>query len=95
MDACIHPMPLTLVGENVHARRNFMTVALVNRGNFKPSIMTSALNKSHYTTEGIRNNSTFSIKLPITEMIEVVDYCGIVLGKKADKSVLFEVSNAK
>jgi flavin reductase (DIM6/NTAB) family NADH-FMN oxidoreductase RutF len=91
MDACIYPMPVTLVGANVHGRPNFMTVAWVSRVNFKPAIMAAALNKSNYTTEGIRDNSTFSINIPSADMIEVTDYCGIVSGRKADKSVLFEV----
>ncbi len=62
-----------------------MTVAWVSRVNFKPAIMAAALNKLHYTPEGIRDNKTFSINIPSADMIEVTDYCGIVSGRKADK----------
>jgi flavin reductase (DIM6/NTAB) family NADH-FMN oxidoreductase RutF len=45
----------------------------------------------HYTPEGIRDNKTFSINIPSAPMIELTDYCGIVSGRKVDKSEVFEV----
>jgi flavin reductase (DIM6/NTAB) family NADH-FMN oxidoreductase RutF len=90
-DASLYPMPVTLVGANVQGRANFMAVAWVTRVNSKPAILAVALNNIHYTPEGIRENQTFSINIPSTGMLETTDYCGLVSGRRADKSQLFDV----
>jgi flavin reductase (DIM6/NTAB) family NADH-FMN oxidoreductase RutF len=40
---------------------------------------------------GIRETGAFSISVPSTSMAEVTDYCGMVSGKKVDKSTEFEL----
>jgi len=40
---------------------------------------------------GIKENQTFSVCLPSEDMVEVTDYCGIVSGKKNDKSGIFDL----
>jgi flavin reductase (DIM6/NTAB) family NADH-FMN oxidoreductase RutF len=50
-----------------------------------------ALGKNHYTNPGIKENQTFSVCLPSEDMAEKTDYCGIVSGKKTDKSKVFDV----
>ncbi|MFX1466052.1 MAG: flavin reductase family protein [Promethearchaeota archaeon] len=89
--AFVYPMPMTLVGSNVGGQPNFMAVAWVNRCNHKPPLLVCGLNKRHYTPEGIRENETFSVNIPTVEMLEETDYCGLVSGRKTDKSKLFEV----
>ena len=89
--AFVYPMPMTLVGANVGGRPNFMAVGWINRCNYKPPLLVAGLNKRHYTPEGIRENETFSVNIPSIEMIEETDYCGLVSGRKIEKSELFEV----
>ena len=91
IDASSYPMPVTLVGANVRGKANFMAVAWVTRVNFKPAILAVAPNNTHYTPEGIRENHTFSINVPSAGMVEATDYCGLVSGRRADKSRIFEV----
>jgi len=50
-----------------------------------------SLGKGHYTNPGIKENETFSVCLPSEDMVEITDYCGIVSGKKTDKSGIFDV----
>jgi flavin reductase (DIM6/NTAB) family NADH-FMN oxidoreductase RutF len=54
-------------------------------------MMAVALNLVHYTSEGIRENRTFSVNIPSRDKMEITDYCGIVTGRKKDKSNLFKI----
>jgi flavin reductase (DIM6/NTAB) family NADH-FMN oxidoreductase RutF len=87
----IYPMPVTLVGAKVENRVNFMTVGWVTRVNAKPPILAVGLNKMHYTPEGIRETGTFSVNFPNADMVEKTDYCGLVSGRRTDKSSVFRV----
>ena len=40
---------------------------------------------------GIKENGTFSVNIPSADMVDKVDYCGLVSGRKADKAGLFHV----
>ena len=86
-----YPMPVVLVGTKVEGTVNFMTVGWVSRVNHKPPLIAVAINNVHHTHRGIKENKTYSINFPSTDMVEVTDYCGIRSGKKMDKSGLFEV----
>jgi len=87
----VHPMPVTLVGSIVEGKANFMAVAWIAKVNSNPPMLAVGLNKARYTAEGIRQNRTFSVNFPSVDMVEEVDYCGLVSGRKADKSKLFRV----
>jgi flavin reductase (DIM6/NTAB) family NADH-FMN oxidoreductase RutF len=88
--AFVYPMPMTLIGAMVDGRPNFMAAAWVSRVNFKPAMMMIALG-AHHTNQGIEREGAFSINVPDAALLEKTDYCGIVSGKKVDKSKLFEV----
>ncbi len=87
----VYPMPVVLVGAMVEGRPNFMTVAWVSRVNATPPLLAVSLNKPRYTARGIRENETFSVSVAGANMLELVDYCGLVSGKDTDKSGLFDV----
>jgi flavin reductase (DIM6/NTAB) family NADH-FMN oxidoreductase RutF len=89
-DAFVYPMPMTLIGAVVDGRPNFLAAAWVSRVNFKPAMMMVALG-AHHTNLGIDANGVFSINIPDVSLLEKTDYCGIVSGKKVDKSKLFDV----
>ena len=90
-NACLYPMPMTLVGAVVENRPNFLAVAWVARVNFRPPMIGVALGKIHHTNSGIHENKAFSVNIPGKVLMEKTDYCGIVTGKTTDKSGLFEV----
>lgn len=85
----LYPTPMVLVGVNIDGKPNYTTVSFCAIANRIPAMMAISLNKSHYTSAGIREIGTFSINIPSVEMIEKVDYCGLVSGKNIDKSTLF------
>lgn len=87
----IFPMPVTVVGTIGEGRANFMAVGWVTRINMNPPMVAIGLNNGHFTTKSIRESKAFSICFPSKNLIEKADYCGIVSGKRVDKSKLFEV----
>ncbi len=86
-----YPMPVSLVGAHVVGKPNFLAVAWFTMAGYKPPRIAIALGKDHYTNPGIKENKTFSLCLPSEDMVEMTDYCGIVSGKKTDKSEIFDL----
>ena len=85
---CLYPMPTTLVGANVNGKPNYITIAHV--GIMDHGSISLSMNKAHYTNAGIKENGTFSVNIPSVDMVKETDYCGLVSGKRTDKSQLFE-----
>ena len=48
------------------------------------------MEKNHYTNKSIRENQVFSINIPSADLVEKVDYCGLVSGNNIDKSQIFK-----
>lgn len=87
----VYPMPVTLLGTNVKGKANFMALGWVSRVNANPPMIGVGVHKSHYTPEGIKENGSFSVNFPGVKLVRETDYCGLVSGKKTDKSDMFEV----
>ncbi|HEY5527136.1 MAG TPA: flavin reductase family protein [Candidatus Anoxymicrobiaceae bacterium] len=85
---CLYPMPVTIVGANVDGRPNYITIAHVGIVDYQH--VSLSMGKSHYTNDGIRENGTFSVNIPTVDMVVKTDYCGLVSGRKFDKSAVFE-----
>jgi flavin reductase (DIM6/NTAB) family NADH-FMN oxidoreductase RutF len=88
-------MPTTLVGANVGGKPNYATIAYCGIVNSNPPLISVCLRRTRYTITGIKENGTFSVNIPSADMVEVTDYCGIVSGRKVDKSTLFETFYGK
>jgi len=89
------PMPVTLLGIKIGGKANFMALGWVSRLNASPPLIGAAINKYHYSSEGIRENETFSINIPSKDLIKETDYCGLVSGRETDKSEIFNVFYGK
>lgn len=85
-----YPLPTTLVGANVEGKPNFLTIGFFAILSHVPPIVSVTLYKNHHTVKGIRENGAFSVNIPSSDMVEITDYCGIVSGRKVDKSNLFK-----
>jgi len=81
----IYPMPALLVGANVDGKPNFMVAAWGGIANSTPPMISIALQHHRYTIKGIKQNGSFSVNIPSTDLVKETDYCGIVSGTKADK----------
>ena len=90
-DASPFPKPIVLLGSIVDGRPNFFTVAWFNRMSMTPNIWGACVGKAKYTLTGIRENKTFSVNFPNSDLVKETDYCGIRSGKNVDKSRLFDV----
>jgi flavin reductase (DIM6/NTAB) family NADH-FMN oxidoreductase RutF len=86
----IYPIPITLVGANVHAKPNYATIGDLGLMGINPALVCISSHRDHYTNIGILENGTFSINFPTTDMVAKTDYCGVVSGREVDKSALFE-----
>jgi flavin reductase (DIM6/NTAB) family NADH-FMN oxidoreductase RutF len=85
------PMPVVLVGTVLEGKANFMTVGWVSRVNFQPPMIAVCINKAHYTAQGIVDTGAFSVNIPAKSMMAATDYCGLVSGRRTDKSEVFEL----
>ena len=81
----IYPMPVLLVGSNVDDKPNFMTLAWGGIANGEPPMISVAIRRSRHTLKGIRQNSTFSVNIPSSDMVTEADYCGITSGSRVNK----------
>ena len=85
-----YPLPITLVGAIVEGKPNYLTIAFFAILSHLPPVVSISLHKKHHTVSGINANGTFSVNIPSVDMVEATDYCGIVSGRKVDKSNLFK-----
>ena len=90
-----YPMPVTIIGANVNGKANFLVAAWFMAAGISPPKVAVALNKTHHTNRGIKENKTFSVCIPSEDLITAADYCGLVSGVKADKSGVFDVFYGK
>lgn len=81
----LYPMPALLVGANVNNKPNFMTVAWSGIANGELPMISVAIRRTRYTLRGIRQNLTFSVNVPSTDMVRETDYCGLTHGSEVNK----------
>jgi flavin reductase (DIM6/NTAB) family NADH-FMN oxidoreductase RutF len=81
----LFPEPTVLVGANVNGRPNFMAVAWAGIAGGNPPSICVALRHVRHTLKGVRENMTFSVNVPSTDLVKETDYCGLVSGAKTDK----------
>src|SRR4030067_1312128 len=86
----VFPMPVVVGGAVVEARINYLAVAWVCWMNPNPPMIGVALGKGHHTNKGIREHKEFGISIPSVDLVEAVDYVGLVSGAKTDKSKVFD-----
>ena len=79
------PMPVVLVGANVEGKPNFMTVGGYSTVNVEPPMISVAVEYTHYTYRGIKQNLTFSVNIPSVDMVKETDYCGLRHGSEVNK----------
>lgn len=87
----IYPVPVVLVGANVKGKPNFNAIGWVSALEFTPPLISISSNQIHHNNVGIKENKTFSVNIPSEDMAKITDYCGLMSGRKTDKSVIFDV----
>jgi len=89
-----YPMPIALIGTVRDGRANFMTAAWFSMVSYQPARIAVSLG-GHLTSDSIQEAGVFSICIPSANRLADVDYCGMVSGRKADKSEVFTVFTGK
>jgi len=84
----LSPLPVILVGANVHGKPNYLVIGYSCPFDFGRYIFFS-LSKSRYTTLGIHENMTFSVNIPSEDLVKETDICGSKSGRDIDKGALF------
>jgi len=84
-------LPICLVGANIAGKPNFQAIAWFNMVDYDPYLVGFSSERSHYTNKGIKENKTFSVNIPASNMASVTDYCGLHSGIEVDKSKIFNV----
>ena len=84
-------LPVCLVGANVEGKPNFQAIAWFNVVDYDPYLIGLSSERSHYTNKGIKENKTFSVNIPASNMASVTDFCGLYSGEEVDKSKVFDV----
>jgi flavin reductase (DIM6/NTAB) family NADH-FMN oxidoreductase RutF len=85
----LYPVPIVLVGAQVDGKTNYVTVGDTGLMGINPALVYVSLHRDHYTTGGILQTGVFSINIPATQLLDKVDYCGVVSGRNVDKGALF------
>lgn len=90
---CLYPLPTTLVGALVDEKPNYATIAHV--GIMDMGSISLGMGKIHCTNVGIKKNGTFSVNIPSQDLVKKTDFCGLVSGKKVDKTAIFKTFYGK
>ena len=80
----------TIIGSKNADKVNFLTASFIAPISFEPVLIAMAIQKGHYSTQGLLEEKVFSINIPSVSMLETTDYIGIKSGKDVDKSNVFK-----
>jgi flavin reductase (DIM6/NTAB) family NADH-FMN oxidoreductase RutF len=84
--AILNPVPVVLItSRNSEGRENVFTVGWVGTACTKPPMVTVAIRPERLSYDYIKETGEFVINLPPSTMVKMIDYCGVVSGKKIDK----------
>ena len=86
----VYPVPIVLIGAMVDGRANYATVGDCAIMGIRPALVAISLSEGHFTTRGVVATGAFSINIPSTDQLALVDHFGIVSGADVDKSALVE-----
>jgi flavin reductase (DIM6/NTAB) family NADH-FMN oxidoreductase RutF len=77
--------PTIMAGTVVNDQPDFVTIAWTGVAASAPPTISIALQHHRHSLKGIRQNMTFSVNIPSTDIMTETDYCGITSGATVDK----------
>jgi len=85
-DTLLNPMPVVMASCQLpNDKPNLITLAWAGVACSKPPMISIAIRPSRYSYDIIKKTGEFVIVIPDRKMLEAVDYCGCVSGRKVDK----------
>jgi flavin reductase (DIM6/NTAB) family NADH-FMN oxidoreductase RutF len=84
--AILNPVPAVLITTgNKAGKTNVFTVGWIGTACTRPPMITVSIRPERLSYEYIKETMEFVVNLPTTSMTKLVDYCGVVSGRKQDK----------
>lgn len=83
--ALLSPVPVVLVTSADGEKQNVCTVAWTGVLNTNPAKMYISVRPSRYTHELISKSREFCVNLPSSNLVRIVDFCGVKSGREVDK----------
>lgn len=84
--AILNPVPAVLITcQNKEGKNNVFTVGWIGTACTRPPMITVSIRPERLSYEYIKETMEFVVNLPPASMTRMVDYCGVVSGKKEDK----------
>lgn len=82
----LNPVPVVLItSQNKEGKVNVFTVGWIGTACTKPPMLTISIKPERLSYDYIKETEEFVVNLPSSSMTKIVDYCGVVSGKKEDK----------
>ncbi|MHA1131708.1 MAG: flavin reductase family protein [Candidatus Helarchaeota archaeon] len=87
----IYPLPVALIScTDIDYKLNIITITSLGIANESPPLLSIALNKSSHSCKIIKKTMEFVVNIPNSDLLNHVDFCGLVSGERVDK---FEASS--
>lgn len=84
--AILNPVPAVLITSvSKEGKPNVFTVGWIGTACTRPPMITVAIRPERLSYDYIKETEEFVVNLPPAQMTRLVDYCGVVSGKKEDK----------
>lgn len=84
--AILNPVPAVMItSQNKQGKVNVFTVGWIGTACTRPPMITVAIRPERLSYEYIKENEEFVVNLPSVSMTKIVDYCGVVSGRREDK----------
>lgn len=84
--AILNPVPAVMItSQNSEGRVNVFTVGWIGTACTRPPMITVAIRPERLSYEYIKETEEFVVNLPSASMTKIVDYVGVVSGKREDK----------
>ncbi|MEA1993688.1 MAG: flavin reductase family protein [Euryarchaeota archaeon] len=77
----LYPIPVALVTSD----DNIITLAWIGTACHDPPMLSAAIRPERFSHDLIKESGEFVVNIPTEEILEEVDYCGMVSGRDVDK----------
>ncbi|RJQ56296.1 MAG: flavin reductase family protein [Actinobacteria bacterium] len=82
----VFPCPVVLVTTvDAEGKANIITLAWAGQACSDPPCVTIAVRPQRYSHDLIRSSGEFVLNVPGRDILDAVDYCGVVSGRRVDK----------
>jgi flavin reductase (DIM6/NTAB) family NADH-FMN oxidoreductase RutF len=93
--ALLSPVPVVLVTSAYGGKQNVCTVAWTGILNTKPAKLYISVRPTRLTHELISKSREFCINLPSSNLVRIVDFCGVKSGRDIDKLKVLAITPEK